>query len=518
MIVLTAEQMARLDRETIARGTPGLELMRHAGDAVFRLMESYFEPLAGRKVVVLAGKGNNGGDGFRVAELLAEAGISCTVFLLARRDDTRGDARTCLAAAERAGCPVVELSGLSLLEECAGEFPDAEIIVDAMFGTGFRGEPSGLSSRMIDLVNESPAEVVAVDIPSGVDASTGAVSEHAVRADLTVTFGCLKAGHVMKPGNGFCGEIRVEDIGFSREVMDSIEPFAQALTLTAAAGLLPERQWDAHKYSSGSVLLVASSEGMTGAAILAASAAMRTGAGMVRAGCPAGLNDILESRLLEPLTVPLPEVRKKRCLSLRALGRIRELAGKADVVALGPGLGTYFETRELIRRFVGSYRGKLVLDADGIGAFTGAAAELAASPAEIVLTPHAGELSRLTGQSVAEITADPVASARDAAKSLGHTVLLKGPVTVIAAPSGAVWLNGTGNQALATAGSGDVLTGIIAGFIAQRVDMFTAAVLGAFVHGLCGDMAALGFGARGIVAGDLPEMLPQTFQRIVGAG
>ncbi|MHB9027145.1 MAG: NAD(P)H-hydrate dehydratase [Candidatus Latescibacterota bacterium] len=517
MIVLTAEQMARVDRETIERGTPGVELMRNAGEAVFRLMESYFEPLAERKTVVLAGKGNNGGDGFRVAELLAGAEVSCAVLLLGKRNEARGDALTCLRDAERAGCPIIEVTGEETLKEHAEEILTADVIVDAIFGTGLRDETTGLAAGAIELINQSPAEVVAVDIPSGVNASTGEVSEHTVRADLTVTFGCLKVGHVMKPGNGHCGEIRVEDIGFSREVMDATEPFGYALTLTAAAELLPERPWNAHKYSSGTVFLVASSVGMTGAAILAATAAMRTGAGMVRVGCPESLNDILAVRLTEALTAPLPEVSRKRCLSLRALGNIRQLAEKASVVALGPGLGKYFETVELVRRFVGGYRGKIVLDADGLNAFEGAVDQLVNTPAEIVLTPHAGELSRLTGRLAKEISADPVRAARDAARSLGHIVLLKGPTTVIAAPSGEVWLNGAGSQALATAGSGDVLTGIIAGLIAQGMDCFQAAVLGAFIHGLCGDLATLGFGSRGILSGDLPDIIPQAFHRIVTA-
>ncbi len=516
MIVLTADQMARVDRETIERGTPGIELMRNAGEAVFRLMNGYFEPLGERKVVVAAGKGNNGGDGFRAAELLVRAGVSCVVLLLGKRKDVRGDSLVCLRDAERAGCPVVEAAGESLKDR-EDEILSADIIVDAIFGIGFRGEVTGLFQEAMDLVNRSRAEVVAVDIPSGVNASTGEVSEHAVRANLTVTFGCLKAGHVLKPGNGCCGEIRVEDIGLSREAMESIEPFARALTLTSAADLLPKRPWDAHKYSSGNVLLVASSAGMTGAAILAATAAMRAGAGIVRVGCPESLNDIFEIRLIEALTAPLPEVRKKRCLSLRALGRIRELAEKANAVAIGPGLGRYFETAELVRRFVGGYRGKIILDADGINAFEGLAGLLADAPADIVLTPHAGELSRLTGLGTNEIAADPMRAAKDAARSIGHVVLLKRPATVIAAPSGEAWLNGTGSQSLATAGSGDVLTGIIAGLAAQGMDCFHAAVLGALIHGLCGDIAALGFGDRGVLAGDLPEIIPQAFHRIVSA-
>ncbi len=518
MIVLTAEQMARVDRETIERGTPGIQLMRVAGEAVFRVMGDEYGPLEERRVVVLCGKGNNGGDGFRVAELLVSTGVSCEALLLGKMDEVRGDALTCLRDAERAGCPVVEVAGTDVLAERAGEIVEADLIVDAVFGTGFRGALAGLAAEALDLVNRSRAGVIAVDVPSGVNATTGEVSEHAVQADLTVTFGCLKAGQVLKPGSLLCGELRVEEIGFDPEAFALVEPFARALTMAEAAALLPVRSWNAHKYSSGSVFLLASSVGMTGAAILAATAAMRAGAGMVRAGCPDSLNDILEMRLTEALTVPLPEVRKKRCLSLRALGAVREQAGKAGVVAAGPGLGRYFETTELIRRFVGGYRGKLVLDADGLNAFEGAADQLANSPGETVITPHAGELSRLVGKPAAEIAADPVNAARDAARVLGKVVLLKGPCAVIASPEGEVWLNGSGSQVLATAGTGDVLTGIIAGLAAQGLDVFRAAVLGAFVHGICGELAAIGCAGRGVLAGDLPDILPQAFHRIVTAG
>lgn len=517
MIVLTAEQMARVDRETIERGTPGIQLMRAAGEAVFRALEDSYGPLEERRVLVLCGKGNNGGDGFRVAELLAASGLSCDVLLFGKKDEVRGDALTCLRDAERAGCFVTGIAGDDGLGDHAGEIAGADLVVDAVFGTGFRGEITGVIAEAFDLVNRTRAGVIAVDVPSGVNATTGEVSPHAVRADLTVTFGCLKAGQVLKPGSLLCGELRVEDIGFSPEAFASVEPFARALTMAEAAEMLPERPWNAHKYASGSVFLLASSVGMTGAAILAATAAMRSGAGMVRVGCPESLNDILEMRLTEALTVPLPEVGKKRCLSLRALGAVREHAGKAGVTAVGPGLGRYFETAELVRRFVGGHRGRIVLDADGLNAFEGAADQLVYAPAEMALTPHAGELSRLTGKPAAEIAADPVAAAREAARILGKVVLLKGPSAVIASPDGEVWLNGTGSQALATAGTGDVLTGIIAGLAAQGLDLFRAATLGAFIHGICGELAAMSCGGRGVLAGDLPDILPQAFHRILTA-
>jgi NAD(P)H-hydrate epimerase len=386
--------------------------------------------------------------------------------------------------------------------------------VDALFGTGLKGEISGRAAVLIGFMNDSDAPIVSVDIPSGVNATTGEVSECTVRADHTVTFGCLKAGHVLQPGRRMCGRVTVADIGFSREVMDAIEPFGQALTPEEAAKLLPKRPWNTHKNASGRVFIVAGSVGMTGAATLAAEAALRAGAGIVRVGCPSSLNDILEIKLTEALTLPLPEVRKKRCLSLRAMGALRETASVSDVVAVGPGLGTYFETAELVRRFVSGFTGKVVLDADGINAFKGAREALASAPCDLVLTPHAGELSRLMEIPAAEIASGPVEAAKRAARELRKVVLLKGPNTVIAEPSGGVWLNPTGCEVLATAGSGDVLTGLIAGFAAQGMDMVMAAVLGAFIHGFCGEIAEENVGKRGVIAGDLVDFIPEVCRRI----
>lgn len=517
MKVFTAEQMAAVDRATIEGGVPGVELMRNAGTAVYESMIEEFSPLSEKNVIIIAGKGNNGGDGFRVAELLAETGTRCGVFLIGKRTEVRGDALSCLRDAERAGCRIVEIPGNEILEEYAEKIFAADVIVDALFGTGFRGELSGIHLKVTELINHSPAQVVAVDIPSGVNASDGASACQSVRADYTVTFGCLKVGHVMNPGRRKCGSVKVVDIGFSQQAMDAAEPFAYSLTLGEAADMIPERSFDAHKNSAGNVFIISGSVGMTGAATLSSLAALRAGAGVVRTGCPESLNDILEVKLTEAMTIPLPEVRNKRCLSLRAMGRIREIAENADAVAIGPGLGAYFETADLVRRFLSGYAGKGVLDADGLNAFDGYEEELAKTPGDLALTPHAGELSRLMDIPAAEIVADPIAAARDAALSLGKTVLLKGPSTVISDPSGTVWINATGNEILATAGSGDVLTGIISGLAAQGLDILYAAVLGACVHGICGDIAAQVFHGRGALAGDLVEFIPEAFYHIAAA-
>jgi len=513
--VLTAEQMAYVDRKTIEGGTPGIDLMRNAGSAVYDLITEIAGADKKSRIVVLTGKGNNGGDGFRVSELLARGKYESSVYLAGRTADARGDAATCMNDAVQAGQVIREIESTDDLEYLSKNLKSTDIIVDALFGTGLRGEITGLAASIIDMVNDSGAVVAAVDIPSGVNSTTGDTAVHTIQADYTLTFGCLKVGHVCMPGRHACGDIKVVDIGFSSDVMDSVEPIAHTLTSVEAADYLPKRPYDAHKGSTGRIFMIAGSVGMTGAASLAASAAMRVGAGVVTVGCPSSLNDILEIKLTEVMTKPLPEVRKKRCLSLRALGMIRETAGKADVVAVGPGLGTYCETTELVRRFISKYSGRVVLDADGINAFKGNIETLFEAPGEIVLTPHPGELSDLTGESINTIIADPVDAAKRASLAAGKIVLLKGASTIIADPQGNTWINSAGNEGMATAGMGDVLTGTIAGFAAQGLDLFSAAVLGAYVHGLAGDIASMEKGILGMIAGDVLESLPDAILEIM---
>ena len=507
MKILTAEQMAYVDRITIERGTPGIDLMRNAGKAVSELIVDKTGAKTGKNVVVLAGKGNNGGDGFRTAELLAVNGYHVDVYLFGKKDEVRGDALTCMLDAENAGLKVSEILDDGDVKKAAQCIASAAVIVDALFGTGLKGDIRGLPAMIIPVVNKSSAAVVAVDIPSGVNATTGAVSAATVQADYTVTFGCFKAGHIFGPGRRGCGDITVADIGFDSKVVDSVKCVGYALSKSEAAELIPKRAYNAHKGSEGRIFILSGSVGLTGAAALSSQAAMRVGAGMVTVGCPSSINDILEVKLTEVMTLPLAEVRKKRCLSLRALGMVRKAVKKTHIVAAGPGLGTYHETSELVRRFISSYSGRVVLDADGINAFKGQPDMLAGAPCEIVLTPHAGELSRLIDQPIDEIAGEPIEAARQTADKTGKIVLLKGAPTVIADPGGRVWVNPTGNESMATAGMGDVLTGTIAGFAAQGLALFDAARLGAYIHGRAGELASELKGIPGVIAGDVLELL-----------
>jgi ADP-dependent NAD(P)H-hydrate dehydratase / NAD(P)H-hydrate epimerase len=515
MKVLTADQMGYVDRTTIERGVPGIELMRNAGSAVYEFIAETLGISRKAGIVVLAGRGNNGGDGFRVAELLVRNGFDTEVYLVGKKTDVSGDAAVCMKDAEAGGMKVTEITGENDIDRLSEKLMFVGIIVDALFGTGLKGEITGLSAAIIDSVNSSEAEVIAVDIPSGVNASTGEKSVHTMQADYTITFGCLKVGHLGMPGRLACGDVNVVNIGFSPEVIDSVTPFANTLSTAEAAQHIPCRAYNAHKGSTGHVFVIAGSVGMSGAAALVSRAAMLAGAGVVTVGCPRSLNDILEIKLTEVMTFPLPEVRKKRCLSMRALGLLRKSVQKADVVTVGPGLGTYYETKELVRRFISEYNGRIVLDADGINAFEGDMESLRSAPCEIVITPHAGELAKLTGISIGDIIADPFKASQKASEATGKIVLLKGSPTVISDPSGTTWINSTGNEGMATAGMGDVLTGTISGLAAQKLDLYNAAILGAYVHGLAGEIVSEKKGIHGVMAGDVLESLPDALLEIL---
>ena len=500
--LVTGREMAEVDRRTIAEaGIPGAELMERAGAEVVAAIGARWDGLAGLQTVVLCGKGNNGGDGFVVARLLREGGAVARVFLAVDRQAVQGDAAYHLQRYEQTGEKVEALGAdMAPLDSAIAA---ADLVVDALLGTGLQDAPRPEIARVIERVRAGKRPVVAVDLPSGVAADTGRVQGACVQATLTVTFGLAKIGQIFYPGRSYCGTLHLADIGFPQEIVDSTSTTAELLSGEDLGRLLPQRRGDAHKGNCGSVAVVAGSVGMTGAAALTADAALRSGAGRVSLGVPASLNDILEMKLSEVMTRPLPEVRKHRCLSLRALGEIRNLLQRADVLALGPGLGRQRETMELVRRLVAETRLPLVLDADGLNAFAGAADLLKGRSRPLILTPHVGEFSLLSGLAKQEIIDAPIAVARDFAQTYGLILVLKGAPTVVALQNGRVAVNSSGNPGMATAGSGDVLTGIIAGLMAQGIDAEIAACLGVYIHGRAGDCARDQLGEWGMRAGDI---------------
>ncbi len=506
--------MARVDKEAIAvEKIPGLALMERAGEAVARAARDMIGSAGGRRVAIFCGKGNNGGDGFVVARLLAEAGIDPDVFLMADPLELAGDAASNF---ERLGGLPVRVTRVQAPADLDSSFrgsADYDLVVDAIFGTGFSGTAEGIFERAIQAINSANCPVLSVDIPSGVRGLTGVVDGPAVAADKTVTFAALKVGLVQFPGAGLAGVVETADIGIPARLLESV-PDSRIFVITEddAAALLPDRMPDAHKSQCGSVLVVGGSPGLTGAAALCAQAALRAGAGLVTLGVPEGVHDILEVKLTEVMTRPLPQT-AGRTLSREAAEYVLRICSDFDVLALGPGISTGGETRQAVRELVRSVPIPLVLDADGLNAMSGHVDILEARNAPVVLTPHPGEMARLRGCDTASVQADRVEVALEAARSWGAVVVLKGANTVIAEAAGTVRINTTGNPGMATAGMGDVLTGCVAAFMARGMDGFDGASAGVYYHGHAADLAAAMDGMVGMTAGDVIRHLPLAMRR-----
>jgi ADP-dependent NAD(P)H-hydrate dehydratase / NAD(P)H-hydrate epimerase len=499
--------MRELDRRAIQDlGIPSLVLMENAGRSTYEILRREFPDLSG-EVAVVAGRGNNGGDGFVVARYLADAGIPVAVFLLGAQEQVSGDARVNLEILTRLGVAVTEVRTDQDLNPAIHRLAKAGLIVDALLGTGLNSPVQGVMAALMERLNHLRAPVLAVDIPTGLCADTGAVLGVALQAQVTVTYGWPKLGQVLPPGRDYVGRLWQVDISIppilAREVPVEL---AEARDLRA---LLPLRPFGSHKGNFGHLLILAGSVGKTGAAALAAEAALRAGAGLVTLGVPASLNDILEVKLTEAMTLALPEAAGARALGVAALGPIREFLGEKFTVALGPGLGTHPETRELVGRLVRELAGPMVIDADGLNNLAGDTAALQGAAGPRILTPHPGEMARLVRLSTSEVQARRLDLARETAAQWGVTLVLKGAQTVVAGPEGRASLNATGNPALASGGTGDVLTGLIGGFLAQGLAPWDAARLGVYLHGLAADFWVNRYGHRGMIAGDLLAVLPQ---------
>jgi len=512
MFLVTNQEMARLDGETINNyGLPGMVLMEHASSRVVEWLSWYWEgKVAGKRVVILAGKGNNGGDGLAVARLLSNAGAFVTVFLLCHPGELKGDAGQNYQVLQRFGEKVYQLTSDKDLQKLDISLMCADLVVDAIYGTGFRGAVTGLAADVINLVNNSGLPVVAVDVPSGLEAGTGKVAGPCIKAAATVTFGLPKLGLVLEPGRRQVGELWLGDISLPRQLIQNSGLKTRLITPEEVTQRLPSRPAAAHKGSFGHVAAVGGSEGMTGAIYLAATAALRGGAGLVTALVPRSLHGLMEIKTVEVMTKPLPET-EAVSVGLEALNTVLEFAGKTDVVLLGPGMSQHASTAAFLANLVPKLDKPLVLDADALNIISNNDPKkfFADLKAPIVITPHPGEMARLTGLPVREIQQNRLEVASKAAREWKVVVVLKGAGTVVAHPGGKVFVNPTGNPGMATAGSGDVLSGLVAGLMAQGLAALDAAVAGVYVHGLAGDLAAREKGQMGLTAGDILASLPR---------
>jgi len=508
MKVLTAAQMRAVDERTIELGIPGLILMENAGHRVVELLAEKFSPLAAQRILVLCGKGNNGGDGFVVARQLYTRlrPKALWVVLAGRPEELRGDAEANFRMLRAAGCPV--------FDAITAEMRAATIVVDALLGTGLTGPARGPMLELIREINTGfpQAKVVAVDIPSGLGSDTGEVLGEAVRADYTVTFTAPKVGQVLPPACDYVGELRVGAIGSPAELFENDPGIFLALSGPERfRHLFAPRPRGAHKGSFGHVLVIGGSRSKPGAAAMAGLAALRAGAGLVTVASAASAVASIAAHAAELMHEPLTETDTGE-ISQRAFdyGRFEAAAGRKTVFALGPGIGTHFETAAFVRKVVADFDLPMVIDADGLNCLAGT--EFRGRPA-LVLTPHPGEMARLAGLTNEAVLKDRVGVARSFAIARGLWVVLKGQRTLVAAPDGRVWINPTGTPALASGGTGDILTGLMAGLIAQFPGEIEAAVLAAvYVHGLAGEIGAARLGEQYLVATDLLRFLPEAVE------
>ncbi|MBI1927895.1 NAD(P)H-hydrate dehydratase [Candidatus Poribacteria bacterium] len=511
MKVVTANEMRRIDQQTIERiGIPGVVLMENAGSAVVRAIQRHFPEC--KRIAVMVGKGNNGGDGLVVARQLALAGRAVQIFLVSPPERFTGDALTNLHIAQNLHLPIVQILSENELDGLKSQIVSFDLMIDAIFGTGLRGAVRGYIADVIECINAADCLVLAVDLPSGLEADTGMAEGACIRADYTVTIGLPKRGLLLYPGADMTGELEVADIGFPPSVIAAQKIQVNWTQPADAARLILPRPRHSHKGTYGRVFVVAGSTGMTGAAALSSEAALRVGAGLVTLGMPKSLNPILEVKLTEVMTLPLPET-AEGSLASEAKSQILEFAERTNsVFAIGPGLSQHPETVALIHSLLRESRSPTVIDADGLNALAKSKGLLSSLPPQTVLTPHPGEMTRLVGGTVAELERDRIGIAQRFAQEHGVTLVLKGVPTVIANGNGEIWMNSTGNPGMATAGMGDVLTGIIVGLMAQGVPSDDAAVLGVYLHGLAGDIAAQLTGMHGLMAGDVLKAVPEAIE------
>ena len=513
MKLVTAKEMKALDVQAQNDyAMPGILLMDNAAQAVAEAVHEALTALEGERVVIFCGGGNNGGDGLGAARWLQSYGVSVRAFVVgAALDAVQGDAALELAMFTKAGGRVEALSTEDdwVLAELAAS--KADVLVDALLGTGFHGELEGDVLRACELLNKSEKYILAVDIPTGVNADNGAVCEQAVRADHTVTMALVKTGLLLYPGREYCGDIELADISMPVKLVEDYQSDKYRLTDEIVRELLPLRKANAHKGDAGRVVICAGSPGYTGAAALASDAAVKAGAGLVSLYTPLSSRDVLAIKLTEVMVHGLLE-RMPGILGGGAASDVASSAEAADVLAIGPGLGTSESTQEAVRTILQKITTPVVIDADALTALAGHTEILAAMQAQKVLTPHPGEMARLTGLEIAEIEADRINVAKKYAEQWQAIVVLKGAPTVIGCPNGTVYVNSTGNSSLATGGSGDVLTGIIAGLAAQEISLQEAAICGVYLHGLAAELTGIDIG---LAAGELAALLPQAREQVL---
>lgn len=504
MKILSCEQMRALEKAVVHGGATYLNLMEQAGSGAARVIRQRAHVL--KNVTVLCGKGNNGGDGFVIARKLQEWGAQVTVLLLEGNPLTE-DAALMFDQMEK-----VEVFSYEQ-EEAARRLELADVIVDAVYGIGFRGKIREEFEPLIQRVNRSQAQVFAIDLPSGAQGDTGTVEGSCVRADVTVTFTTLKPAHVLYPAADYCGDTVIAQVGIEQDFIHNSPCIMEAADDEWVKKVLPVRASNSHKGTYGTLLSVCGSRGMAGAAMMSGCAALRSGAGLVKMAIPQSIYPMISGALWEPVFAILPE-NEKGTLSAECKAELLSMLSAASACLIGCGLGCNADTEKLVYSLLTQAKIPLIIDADGINALLVNIDSMKTARAPVILTPHPGEMARLLGVSTAQIQSDRFYCAKSFAMEYHVTLVLKGANTLIAMPDGTVFVNRTGNPGMARGGSGDVLAGMIASFVAQGIAPGDAAVAGAYLHGLAGDRCAAKYSKMGMLPTDLIVELPGLFLKM----
>ncbi len=515
MKVVTADQMKNLDRRTIhERGVSGIDLMENAGKGATEVILRRFPNLPRKRVAIIAGRGNNGGDAFVIARHLIDKGLRVSVFLLAEDKAIKGDAKTNLDVLTKGAIEVKELATLEEFEAIRDDLLSHDLFIEGILGTGLASEVKGYYKEVISALNATGKSIVAIDIPSGLDATSGKPLGTCIKAAFTPTFGLPKVGQLIHPGVEFVGELEVIDIGIPRDLMEEEDIRSHLIQYEDIRGLLAvPRPADTHKGDYGHLLVLAGSVGKTGAATLACKAAMRVGAGLVTLGIPRSLKEIMEIKLTETMTMPLPET-ESRTLGLGALHEIVETSQRIQALVFGPGISTLDETGQLVRKLVKTLSIPMVIDADALTALSVEPEILKEIESPIILTPHPGEMARLTGLSSKAIQEDRVETSRNFAIEYGVFLVLKGSRTIIAQPDGNIHINPSGNPGMASGGTGDILTGMMGGLVCQGFSPSSATIAATYAHGLAGDLVADEKGEMALIATDILEKIPPVLKEM----
>ncbi|MFZ5944425.1 MAG: NAD(P)H-hydrate dehydratase [Bacillota bacterium] len=512
MFIVTGQEMARIDRLAVEHwGIPELVLMENAGIQVVEYLKKKFSPMKGKKVVIAAGKGNNGGDGLVIARHLSNLGADVKMFLLGTKE-YKGAALVNYKIAQKLPIKWHTLDNENSLHLFKLSLHYTDIVIDALFGTGFKGEMSSTAAKAINIINESGCYILAVDIPSGINADNGQTAETCVHADTTVTFALPKLGLIVNPGCDFAGNLAIVDISIPNTLVDSLNINKILLTPDDVYNYIPKRSKDCHKGNFGHLLIVGGSQGMVGAVHLAAQGAFALGAGLVTGAVPRSIQSSLAGSFPELITMPLAETPQGSLGFLSGAEIASSLLGKTAVV-LGPGLGRNSELLSLIKWLLEQIEIPIVIDADGLNALAEDLEILRVCKAPVILTPHPGEMARLLKTDTAHVQSDRIKSAVGLAETYKVWVVLKGVNTIIAAPDGKIYINTTGSPSLATAGTGDVLSGMIGALVGQCEDIDGAICTAVFLHGLAGELVTEERGSISSKAGDIVEAVPKILQR-----